>query len=84
LSGTNHFTYNEKNYHWKESSELIEDESKTVIARYHANRWEGDDHVLGKLEIEAAGKEIREVVVLSWLVVLARGERHREEVSFAF
>jgi len=55
-----------------------------VIARYHANRWEGDDHVLGKLEIEAAGKEIREVVVLSWLVVLTRGERHREEVRFAF
>jgi hypothetical protein len=74
------FTVMDKSYHWKGESELLEDETKDVLATYRESLWENNSHTLGRLEIMAKGLLMQDIVVLSALIVQARAGQHKDTV----
>lgn len=72
---------NGKNYHWKGHNELVEDDTETVIAKFHPKWLEGPDHKIGTLELNQ--KEIQDIIVVTAVVVQERSDEHKLSVPTA-
>lgn len=78
LASTTSFSVNGKNYHWKGHNELVEDDTETVIAKFHPKWLEGPGHKIGTLELSQ--KEIQDIIVVTAVVVQERSDEHKLSV----
>ena len=80
LQSESKFTHNERTYRWKGHNELVDDQSKEVIATFKATWFEDKSHVIGRIDVNELKELELEVIVFTALVVQQREEEHRISV----
>ena len=76
------FTYKDKQYHWKDHTELIDDASGEVVGKFHATWLEGTGHKIGTLEVKDAA--MQDVVVVTAIVVQERSDERTLAAAMSF
>jgi hypothetical protein len=74
------FTYNGKQYHWKDHTEVIDDATGEVVGKFHATWLEGSGHKIGTLEVKDT--EMQDLVVVTAIVVQERSDERTLAVPF--
>lgn len=69
-----HFSADNKKYHWKGFDELVEDDTKRVVAKFHSNWWQYETHNerIGRLEVSQT--ELMDIIVFTAMIVEERAE----------
>ena len=81
LHTKNRFEYNGKKYYWKDHHELVEDGSDLLLATFKPSWLEGHGHRIGQLVIKGDGQEMRDIAVITALIVQERADEHTVSVS---
>jgi len=81
LHNKNRFTYNGKKYHWKDHHELVEEDANLLLATFHPSWLEGQGHRIGELAIKGDGQDLRDIAVVTSLVVQERADEYTASVS---
>ena len=76
----NNFEHKDKKYHWKDHTELVDDEAKVVLAKFRPSWLEGQGHKIGQLVITPDGQEMMDVAVVTALVVQERADEYQLSV----
>ena len=76
------FTYKDKQYHWKDHTELIDDASQEVVGKFHATWLEGTGHKIGTLDVMDEG--MQDLVVVTAIVVQERSDERTLAVTKSF
>jgi hypothetical protein len=66
-----------KKYHWKGQTALIDDQTGSLLAGFHARFLETDSHELGKLVVTEEGQKMLDLVVIGCLVLQERSDEGR-------
>jgi hypothetical protein len=77
----NCFKFDDKNFHWKDHHELIEDDTNVLFATFQPSWLEGQGHRIGQLFIKSDGQEMRDIVVVTSLAVQERADEYQKSVS---
>jgi len=77
-SKTSFSTNGKDSYHWKGHNELIDDSTKTVVAKFRPTWLEGSGHKIGTLKLHQ--KDIQDIVVITAIVVQERTDEHKVSV----
>jgi len=80
LHGKTSFTFNNKKYHWLAHTQLVEEATGDLVARFEPTWFEGKGHKIGRLEVMECGMGLLQVVVFSALVVQERTDDHKQAV----
>ena len=75
-------TYNGKKYHWKDHHELVEDDTNILLATFHASWLECNGHKIGRLVIKGDGQDMRDLVVITSLIVQERADENEVSVRY--
>ena len=77
------FTFNNKAYHWYEFNELIEDESGHVLAQYYPtwNVPDSNEHLLGKLVVKENGVYLKDLIVITGIILESWSSEGKEAVT---
>jgi hypothetical protein len=66
-----------KKYHWKGQTAMIDDQTGSLLAGFHARCLETDSHKLGKLVVTEEGQKMLDLVVIGCLVLQERSAEGR-------
>lgn len=68
------FSVDNKKYHWKGYDELVEDDTKRVIAKFHSNWWQYEtrNERIGRLEVNETS--FMDIIVFTAMIVEERAE----------
>jgi hypothetical protein len=79
--GKTTFTYGDnKKYHWKGHTALVDETSNTLLAVFHTSWAETRVDKLGRLEIMPEGIPLQDLIVVSALVVQERSDERIQGV----
>ena len=69
-----HFSVDDKKFHWKGYDELVEDDTKRVVAKFHSNWWQYETHNerIGRLEVSRT--DLMDIIVFTAMIVEERAE----------
>ena len=75
--GKHSFSYNDKKYHWKGHTALIDDETGVLIAALHTRFREPDPQKLGTLVVTPDGRPMLDLAAITCLIIQERSEEGR-------
>ena len=69
-----YFSVDDKKYHWKGYDELVESDTKSVIAKFQSNWWQYETHDerIGRLEVSRP--DLMDMIVFTAMIVEERAE----------
>jgi hypothetical protein len=81
MKGSTFFRADSKQYSWKKHSELVEQSSDVVLARYNECKESRDDHMLGTLIVTKEGHFMSDVAVITCIIDQERSDEGKWKVS---
>lgn len=77
----NRFEHNGKKYYWKDHRELVEEDTNLLLATFKPSWLEGYGHRIGQLVVKGDGQDMRDIVVITALIVQERADENTVSVG---